>query len=33
MSDDARFEDGEEKALNMGAFDNRDVQEIGRAHV
>ena len=28
MSDDARFEDGEEKALNMGAFDNRDIQVV-----
>ena len=28
MSDDARFEDGEEKALNMGAFDNRDLQVV-----
>ena len=28
MSDDARFEDGEEKALNMGAFDNRDMQVV-----
>ena len=25
MSEDARFEDGEEKALNIGAFDKRDL--------
>ncbi len=28
MSDDARFEDGEEKAVNMGAFDKRDMQVV-----
>jgi hypothetical protein len=28
MSEDARFEDGEEKALNMGAFDKRDLEVL-----
>ena len=28
MSEDARFEDGEEKALNIGAFDKSDLQII-----
>ena len=28
MSEDARFEDGEEKALNIGAFDKRDLEVL-----
>ena len=28
MSEDARFEDGEEKALNIGAFDKSDLEII-----
>ena len=28
MSEDARFEDGEEKALNIGAFDTSDLEII-----
>ena len=28
MSEDARFEDGEEKALNIGAFDKSDLQIV-----
>ena len=28
MSDDARFEDGEDKALNIGAFDKRDLEVL-----
>ena len=28
MSDDARFEDGEDKALNIGAFDKRDLEVV-----
>ena len=28
MSEDARFEDGEDKALNIGAFDKRDLEVV-----
>ena len=28
MSEDARFEDGEDKALNIGAFDKRDLEVL-----
>jgi len=28
MSEDARFEDGEDKAINIGAFDNRDLEVV-----
>ena len=28
MSEDARFEDGEEKALNIGAFDTSDLEIV-----
>ena len=28
MSEDARFEDGEDKALNIGAFDNSDLEIV-----
>ena len=28
MSEDARFEDGEDKALNIGAFDKRDLEIV-----
>ena len=28
MSEDARFEDGDDKALNIGAFDQRDLEVI-----
>ena len=28
MSEDARFEDGDEKALNIGAFDQRDLEVV-----
>ena len=28
MSGDARFEDGEEKALNIGAFDKSDLEIV-----
>jgi len=28
MSEDARFEDGQEKALNIGAFDTRDLEIV-----
>ena len=28
MSEDARFEDGQEKALNIGAFDKRDLEVV-----
>ena len=28
MSDDARFEDGEENAINIGAFDKRDLEVV-----
>ena len=28
MSEDARFEDGQEKALNIGAFDKRDLEVL-----
>ena len=28
MSEDARFEDGDDKALNIGAFDQRDLEVV-----
>ena len=28
MSEDARFEDGDDKALNIGAFDHRDLEVV-----
>ena len=28
MSEDARFEDGEDKALNIGAFDKNDLEIV-----
>ena len=28
MSEDARFEDGEQKPLNVGAFDTRDLEIV-----
>ena len=28
MSEDARFEDGEDKALNLGAFDKNDLEIV-----
>ena len=28
MSEDARFEDGEDKALNIGAFDKSDLEIV-----
>ena len=32
MSEDARFEDGEDKALNIGAFDKSDL-ELSLIHI
>ena len=33
MSEDARFEDGEDKALNIGAFDKRDLEAVSYTHL